>query len=137
MVSREIARLHFSYPVPPLGHLQSRIAGQMMLHLKFIQASIIEATEFWRHATERANERKQRRDHVCDEAELRPSSGLEITFGFRLQIVQRRSRCKAQRDQVNLAEGSEHQVAGLLSQIEPALINEDAAWMGRVQGRTW
>src|SRR6516164_4581745 len=93
----------------------------MLLHLKLIQASVIEAAEFWRHSAERPNECEQRRDHVCDEPEARPPSGVEITFSFGLQVVQSGSRCETQLDQVKLAKRCEYQVAGLLSQIKRAL----------------
>src|SRR6516164_254805 len=93
----------------------------MMLHLKLIQAPVVEAAEFRRQAAERPNECELRRENVCDEAETRPAGGLEITFSFRLQIVQRGSRCETQRDQVGLTEGFVHQVASFPSQIERAL----------------
>src|SRR5215831_6602048 len=92
----------------------------MLLHLKLIQAPVIEATEFWRHAAERPNECEQRRDHVCDEPKARPPSGLEMTFSFGLQVVQSGSRCETQLDQVKLAKRREHEVAGLLSQFKRA-----------------
>src|SRR6516165_5425726 len=93
----------------------------MMLHLKLIQAPVVKAAEFRRQAAERPNECELRRENVCDEAKTRPAAGLEITFSFRLQIVQRGSRCETQRDQVGLTEGFVHQVASLPCQIERAL----------------
>src|SRR5215472_7035337 len=93
----------------------------MLLHLKLIQAPVVEAAEFRRHAAEHPNECELGRNNVCEEAEARPASGFEITFSFRLQVAQPNSGCEAQRDQVGLAKGCEHQIAGFLSQIERAL----------------
>ena len=109
----------------------------MALHLKLVQAPIVEAAEFRCQAAERSNERELRRDLVCDEAETCPARGLEVTFSFHLQLVQPGSRCKAQRDQVGLAEGFVQQVAALLSQIECALHHRGRGQDVSVQGKTW